>query len=121
VAPHQIEITPEEGRVEVRLGSTVLADSEHALVLAETGLVERFYLPREDVRMDLLEPTDSATTCPFKGQASYWSATVDGTTHADLAWSYEAPIPTAAAIEGRICFYNERVELRLDAEPVPAR
>jgi uncharacterized protein (DUF427 family) len=67
--------------------------------------------------MELLAPTDSATTCPFKGQASYWSATVDGTTHRDVAWSYETPIPAVAAIAGHICFYNDRVELLLDPSP----
>jgi uncharacterized protein (DUF427 family) len=117
---HRIEITPRDGRVEVKIGSTLLADSSRALVLAETGLVDRYYLPREDVRMDLLEPTDSATTCPFKGQASYWSATVDGATQRDLAWSYERPIPEVEEIAGYLCFYNERVELRLDGEPAVA-
>ena len=114
--PHRIVITPSDGHLEVRVGSEILAKTDRALVLAESGLIDRYYIPRDDIRMELLHPTDSATTCPFKGQASYWSVTVDGATHPDLAWSYETPIPAVAEIEGHICFYNNRVELVIPVE-----
>jgi uncharacterized protein (DUF427 family) len=118
--PHRIVITPYDGHLEVKVGSEILAKTDRALELDESGLIERFYIPKDDVRMELLQPTDSATTCPFKGQASYWSVTVDGATHPDLAWSYETPIPAVAEIEGHICFYNNRVELVFDGEPATA-
>jgi uncharacterized protein (DUF427 family) len=118
--PHRIVITPFDGHLEVKVGSEILAETDRALVLAESGLVDRYYVPRDDIRMELLHPTDSATTCPFKGQASYWSVKVDGATHPDLAWSYETPIPSVAEIEGLICFYNNRVELVLDGQPAAA-
>ena len=77
-----------------------LAESARPVLLDETGLPTRYYLPREDVRTDLLRPTDSHTTCPFKGEACYWSADVGGEQHDDLVWSYESPIPQAAEIAG---------------------
>jgi uncharacterized protein (DUF427 family) len=111
---HQITITPADAHVEVTLGGVKLADSAQAMLLAETGLPARYYLPRQDVRTELLRPTSSQTTCPFKGQASYWSADVAGEVHEDVVWSYESPIPEAAGIAGLMCFYNDRVELAVD-------
>ena len=58
----------------------------------------------------------SVTSCPFKGQARYWSVKLDGAEYADLAWSYEEPIPDAAGITGLVCFYNERVDMKIDGE-----
>jgi uncharacterized protein (DUF427 family) len=61
-------------------------------------------------------PSARETTCPFKGQASYWSVQVGDDIHADLVWSYQTPIPEAAGIAGLMCFYNERVELSIGGE-----
>jgi hypothetical protein len=72
-----------------------------------------YYIPREDVRTELLRPARRKTTCPFKGQASYWPAQVGGELYEDLIWSYETPIPAAQQIAGLMCFYNERVELTI--------
>jgi uncharacterized protein (DUF427 family) len=76
-------------------------------------LPARYYIPRQDVRTELLRPARRKTTCPFKGQASYWSAQVGGELYKDLIWSYQAPIPAAQQIAGLMCFYNERVELTI--------
>ena len=78
---HTVTITPSDAHLEVTLGGELLASSDNALRLEETGLPARYYLPKADVRMDLLEATTFHTTCPFKGEASYWSATIDGTRH----------------------------------------
>jgi uncharacterized protein (DUF427 family) len=117
---HQITITPADVHIEVTLAGEKLAHSDRAVVLAETGLPPRYYLPRADVRTELLRPTSSQTTCPFKGDAAYWSAEVAGEVHEDVVWSYESPIPEAAGIAGLMCFYNERVELTVNGEPEPA-
>jgi uncharacterized protein (DUF427 family) len=114
---HTITTTPKQLHVEVTLNGEKLAESDRPVLLDETGLPTRYYLPREDVRTDLLEPTDSVTTCPFKGQASYWSAEVGGETHEDLVWSYENPIPQAEQIAGLMCFYPDRVVLTVDGAP----
>jgi uncharacterized protein (DUF427 family) len=118
---HTITITPGEQHVVVTVGGEKLAESDRPVLLDETGLPTRYYLPREDVRTDLLRPTDSATTCPFKGEASYWSAQVDGETYEDLVWSYETPIPQAEGITGLMSFYPDRVELTVNGERQPAR
>jgi uncharacterized protein (DUF427 family) len=108
---HQITITPSDRHVEVRVDGVTVAESDRPVLLDETGLPTRYYLPREDVHMELLTRTDHGSTCPFKGQASYWSVTVDGDTHDNLVWSYESPIPEAEGITGLLAFYNDQVEL----------
>lgn len=113
---HTITIAPATVHVEVSLNGQKLAESDRPLLLDETGLPTRYYLPREDVRTDLLRPTSTRTTCPFKGEASYWSAEVGGEVHRDVVWSYESPIPQAKEIEGLMCFYPDRVTLTVDGE-----
>jgi uncharacterized protein (DUF427 family) len=114
---HTITITQGNAHVVVTLGGTKLAESDRPVLLDETGLPTRYYLPRADVRTDLLRSTDSHTTCPFKGVASYWSAEVDGDVHEDLVWSYPDPIPQATQIADLLCFYPDRVQLTVDGEP----
>jgi uncharacterized protein (DUF427 family) len=113
---HQITITPADVHVEVRLNGEKLAASGRAVVLRETGLPARYYIPRDDVRTELLRRTAHRTACPFKGQASYWSVVLDGQVHKNIVWSYETPIPNAEGIAGLMCFYGERVELTVGGE-----
>ena len=86
------------------------------MLLHETGLPTRYYLPREDVRMELLRPTSFHTTCPFKGEASYWSVDINGQTHDGIVWSYEAPIPAAVEISGMMAFYPDRAQVTVDGQ-----
>ncbi len=118
---HTITITPTKQHVEVTLNGEKLAESDRAVLLDETGLPTRYYLPREDVRTELLQPTSSVTTCPFKGQASYWSAQVGGEVYEDLVWSYETPIPQSEGVAGLMSFYPDRVDLTVDGERQPNR
>jgi uncharacterized protein (DUF427 family) len=119
-AGHVVTITPSDAHVEVRLDGELLATTDHALRLDETGLPSRYYLPQDDVRMDLLRPTSFHTTCPFKGEASYWSANVGGQTHDGIVWAYEAPISAAAEIAGFLSFYPNRTEITVDGEVLTA-
>ncbi len=119
-AGHQITITPSQLHVEVSLDGEKLAASDRAILLEETGYPARYYIPREDVRTELLRPTSHHTTCPFKGEASYWSAEVGSQVHENLVWSYETPIPQAEGVTGLMCFYPDRVELTVDGERQPA-
>jgi uncharacterized protein (DUF427 family) len=119
VSGHNITIIPANRRIEVSVGGQKLAESDRALLLDETGLPPRYYIPRQDVRTELLRPTAHKTTCPFKGQASYWSAQVGEEIYKNLVWSYETPIPKAEQIAGLMCFYNERVELTIGDEHPP--
>jgi uncharacterized protein (DUF427 family) len=116
---HRITITPAAVHVEIAVNGTTVAASDRPVLLDETGLPTRYYLPREDVNADVLRPSDSATTCPFKGQASYYSVEVGGETFHDLVWRYDTPIPDAAPIAGLLCFYNERVDITVDGERLP--
>jgi uncharacterized protein (DUF427 family) len=68
------------------------------------------------VKTELLVATATSTTCPFKGDASYWTLVLDGTEHEDVVWSYEAPIPGMERIAGMLCFYNERADVLVDGE-----
>ncbi|MBK5221806.1 MAG: DUF427 domain-containing protein [Acidimicrobiia bacterium] len=114
---HTVTISLSDAHVEVRLGDEVLASTDRPLLLDETGLPTRYYLPRDDVRMDLLRATTFHTTCPFKGEASYWSAEVGGESHDGIVWSYETPLANAADIAGYLSFYPDRVEITVDGQP----
>jgi uncharacterized protein (DUF427 family) len=103
-------------RVVVEIGGVTVADSTRSVMLFETFLPTRYYLPREDVRMDLLEPTETRTTCAYKGHANYWSANVADAVVPDVAWSYEDPHNYATAVKDMLCFFNERVDLSIDGE-----
>ena len=116
---HTITITPASRHLEVTLGGEKLAVSDRPVLLDETGLPTRYYLPPEDVRTELLRPTSSETTCPFKGQASYWSVVLGEEVHDDIVWSYQEPIPQAAGIAGLMCFYTEKVQLTIDGVGAP--
>jgi uncharacterized protein (DUF427 family) len=108
---HTVTITPRDLHVEVRVDGERIAESEHPVVLEETGMPTRYYLPREDVRMDLLRPTSFKTECPFKGQAKYWTLELGGAVHDGIVWSYEEPIAAAEGITGLLCFYNDRADI----------
>lgn len=103
-AAHDVTVRPAEGRRRVDLDGTPVADSDRALILSETGLPDRTYIPREHVLVDVGEPTGKHTTCPFKGEADYWSLELGGTHHEHAAWSYEEPIESVSAIAGHLCF-----------------
>jgi uncharacterized protein (DUF427 family) len=105
--------------VEVRSALVTVAavhstDSTAPLLLFETRIATRFYLPRDDVRMELLVPTDTRTICAYKGHPSYWSVTTNGRTHSDLAWTYEEPFKEVPEIAGYVAFFNERVDVIVD-------
>ena len=101
-------------RVRVEIDGVVVADSKDAIALHEGSLPTRYYLPKEDVRFDLLTPTDTSTVCGWKGTARYWSADIGGDLHRDVVWGYETPLSGAEEIAGRVCFYNEKVDLLVE-------
>lgn len=111
---HTVTTQSTADHVTITVGGTVIAESRRPVVLDETGLPRRYYLPREDVRMDLLRPTSFHTTCPFKGEASYFTLDLDGTSHDGIVWTYETPIPGAAEIASLLCFYSERVDMTVE-------
>ncbi len=109
--PHEIVITPANLHVEITIGGETVAESDRAVALDETGLPTRYYLPRDDVRSASIRRTAHTTTCPFKGEASYWTLEVGGQVYENVAWSYEDPIPDAEAIAGLLSFYDDQAEV----------
>ncbi|MCI4066479.1 DUF427 domain-containing protein [Micromonospora sp. R77] len=102
----RVDALPSTRHVVVSAGDTVLADSTRPVLVFETGLPTRYYLPAADVRMAALTPTDSRTRCPYKGVASYFAH--EGS---EVAWSYPEPLPGMTAIAGLIAFYDDRVRV----------
>jgi uncharacterized protein (DUF427 family) len=101
-------------QVEIRVGGQTVARSIRPLLLFETSLPTRYYLPFTDVRIDCLEPSDTVTVCPYKGRARYWSVRAGGVLVRDAAWSYPDPVPENPKIRDLVCFFTERVDLVLD-------
>lgn len=107
--------------VQVRFRGETVADSRRAVILFETGLVPRYYLPRVDVRMDLLVPTETESHCPYKGTAQYWSLRVGDSALKDVVWGYQAPFEEARGVAGLVCFWPEKsadLELYVDGQRV---
>ena len=109
---HRIDIVHSSRHVLVELDGATLAESTRPCLLFEPPLPVRCYLPREDVRTDLLAPSETRTACAYKGQASYLSTATDD----DVAWYYPEPLREAAEVTGRIAFFNERADVMIDGE-----
>jgi uncharacterized protein (DUF427 family) len=100
--------------VRIEVDGVTVAESASPRLLFETGLPARYYLPKPHVRMELLEATATISHCPYKGQAQWWSVRTGADLHADLAWSYPAPLPESQKIAGLVSFYNEKVDIYVD-------
>jgi uncharacterized protein (DUF427 family) len=116
---HRVDVLNSSRRVKVVIDGTVVAETDRPRLLFETSLPTRYYLPKADVRLDLLEPSDTVTQCPYKGRASYWSVRVGDNLRKDLVWGYPFPIPECPKIENLLCFYNEHVDIYVDDELQP--
>lgn len=119
---HRVDVLHSSRRVRVELDGQVLAESIRPRLLFEDPLPTRYYLPKQDVRMDLLEPSATTSRCPYKGEARYWSVRLGDRLAPDVVWSYPFPIPECPKIENLLCFFNEKVDLFVDGElqPQPA-
>ncbi|WHY69009.1 DUF427 domain-containing protein [Neobacillus sp. SuZ13] len=102
--------------IKVVLEGKTVAESRRPVIVFETGVPVRYYLPKEDVAQEVLELSNLKTRCPYKGIASYWSVIIDGNSFEDIVWSYPHPIPEIPKIAGLLSFYNERVEIYVDGE-----
>jgi uncharacterized protein (DUF427 family) len=110
----RVDALPSSRHVVVSLDGVVLADTASPVLLFETSLPTRYYVPREDLNFDVLTPTSNRSHCPYKGFADqYWSVT-DNPEGANIAWSYSDPFPAVWRIKGMVAFYNEMVDLEID-------
>lgn len=114
--PHKrVDVAQSSRAVRVERDGVLLAASDRPLALFETYLPVRYYLPAEDVRVELV-PSATTSVCPYKGVASWWSARLGDRLVPDIAWSYPSPVPENPRITGLICFRNEHVDLTVDGE-----
>jgi uncharacterized protein (DUF427 family) len=113
---HRIELRDTSRLVSVALDGETLAESTSAVALFEASLPPRWYLPPEDVRAELVANSEVRTGCAYKGWASYDDVRVGERIEPFLAWHYVDPLKGIERIRDRICFFNERVDLRLDGE-----
>lgn len=106
--------------VRVVVAGETVADTRRPRLVFETGHPTRYYIPLDDIRGDLLVPSDTVSRCPYKGIASYWSVRAGGRLFPDLAWSYPEPIPECPKIKGLVCFFQEReTAIFVDGEELP--
>ena len=112
-AGHTVTTDQGDVHVEVVVDGQVVAATDRPVLLHETGIPTRYYIPKDDVRMDLARSIALTTVCPFKGTASYWTLDLDGTAHDGIAWSYEEPNEAATEITGMLSFSDDRAEVRV--------
>jgi uncharacterized protein (DUF427 family) len=106
--PPRVEAVPE--RIRVVVGGIAIADSTRAIRVLETAGAPVYYVPRDDVRTDLLAPTSRVTHCEWKGDATYWTVTIGDRSIENVAWSYEQPKAGFEAITGCLAFYAAKVD-----------
>jgi uncharacterized protein (DUF427 family) len=114
----RVDILPSSREVVVTLGDVELARTTRAQALFETGLPTRWYLPRLDVRMDLLTPSDTVTRCPYKGTAAHLSARIGDEVIPDVAWTYPTALRESERIAGLVSFDDDKVTVTVDGAPV---
>lgn len=116
----RVDALPSRRHVRVVIDGQTVADSRRPTLVFETNHPVRYYLPQEDVRMDMLAPSATESRCPYKGPASYWSVQMGNETFNDLVWGYMNPIPEIPKIKGLLCFFHERgCDIYVDGALVP--
>lgn len=110
----RIDILPSTRHIKIVLDGATLAETTNPLMLLETTLRTRYYLPPTSVKWEFLTPSETTTLCPYKGQAEYYHVKVEDRVYRDLVWYYRYPVVQSALVAGCLCFYNERVEVWVD-------
>jgi uncharacterized protein (DUF427 family) len=113
---HRVDVRASDRHVRIEHDGRPIAETKRPVLLFETGLPTRYYMPREDV-VAPLEPSELTTYCPYKGEASYWS--IEG--RPDIVWSYRAPLDGVSRVAGLLAFYDDVFDVTIDgvAQPKP--
>ena len=107
---HHITIDESGASVKITFAGKNVVDTKAALILREGSIPPVYYVPRNDVRMDLLKATERLTHCPFKGDASYWTVVAGDKVAENAVWSYQQPFDQVAAIKDHLAFYVDRMD-----------
>jgi uncharacterized protein (DUF427 family) len=113
---HRLDILHSSRHVEVQVNGVTVAGTHRPTLLFETGLATRYYIPKLDVRLDVLTPTDTTSGSGYTGFARYWSVEVGGEVFEDLAWSLKTPLPEGTKVAGLVAFFNEKTDIIVDGE-----
>lgn len=108
---HPISFEPSRRRARARFAGHVIADTDDALIVHEAGLAAVVYFPRDAVEMDYFGETERTSRCPYKGEARYWTLTMEGKILENVAWAYDTPLEGMEALQGRVAFYDDKVEV----------
>jgi uncharacterized protein (DUF427 family) len=116
----RIDVAHSSRHIRVVVSGETVAETRRPVLLFETNLPTRYYIPKMDLRLKVLVPSETHTQCPYKGLASYYSVRVGDTLVKDIAWYYPFPLPEVGKIQNLVCFFNERVDaLYVDGELMP--
>lgn len=118
---HRVDVLPTGRHVKVEIDGVVVADTGNeggVMSLWETRFPARWYLPRTAIKWEYLTPSDTHTGCPYKGEASYYNAVINGKEIKDVAWWYKNPIQESASIIGMLCFYPNKVDTFVDGKAI---
>ena len=108
---HRVDCRPTQRRLTVTVGDVTLVDTDDTIILFETSLAPRLYVAPRHVRTDLLVASDTTTYCNYKGHTTYWNAVIDGAVFADVAWTYDDPLPESLPIKGCFSFETEHAHV----------
>lgn len=114
---HKVEEQRLRDRMQVEVDGRVIADSRDVILVKEDEYPDRYYFPRTDISMDLMERSTSTTECPFKGEAHYYSVNVGDSHLDDAAWTYEDPYEEHRALKDRVAFYDDKIR-ELEVRPI---
>lgn len=115
----RLDILPSSKHIKIEILGEIIAETCKPILLFETGIRTRYYIPKTDVRLDLLEPSEHVTHCPYKGEAHYFSVNVDTRRCENIAWYYRFPTLESSRIASTIAFYDERVDaMHIDGEQI---
>ncbi len=117
---HKIATRPFHGRVRIMTAGYLIAASTDAIELAETGCAKVYYIPKSDIRMDMIAQSATTSSCPYKGTAGYWNIDAEGVRIADAAWSSETPLTEASMIAGHLAFSPDKIDASESTSAGPA-
>ncbi len=110
---HTVKVSPASERVRITFDGELLVDTTEALKLEEASYPAVYYVPRKDVKMELLERTTHSSRCPYKGDASYFTLNGKHADEMNAVWTYEPPFDEVIAIKAYLAFYPNKVQIAI--------